>query len=238
MIMDMTSIGKAWFITGTDTNVGKTFVSAGIVRALKRLGLSTGVMKPVETGCQATGGLLAPKDAIALKEASGAEDPIDLINPFRFILPLAPLIAAEEEGRAIEPAAIKTAFEAIRVRHSATIVEGAGGLLVPVTRDMTMAEIALLLDIPVIIVAASRLGAINHTAMTVECAKSRGLVIAGIILNSPSEPVPGDISVAGNAGAIERLTGISVIAEIPYNKKPAPSVSEEGRFELLVKKLL
>ena len=231
-------MGKAWFITGTDTNAGKTFVSAGLARALKRRGLSTGVMKPVETGCPTVGGMLAPQDAIILKEASGTKDPIDLINPFRFILPLAPLMAAEEEGRAIEPAKIKTVFETIRASHAATIVEGAGGLLVPVTRDMTMADIALLLDIPVIIVAASRLGVINHTTMTVECAKARGLVIAGIILNSPSEPAPGDISVAGNAGAIERLTGVRVLAEIPCNKKLAPSVSGEGQFELLVKTLL
>lgn len=231
-------MGKAWFITGTDTNVGKTFVSANLARAFKRRGLSAGVMKPVETGCPTVDGVLAPGDAIALKEASGTEDPIDLINPFRYGPALAPLIASETEGRLIGPAVIKKAFDLIRNNHDVTIVEGAGGLLVPVTHDMTMAGIARLLDIPVIIVAAARLGVINHTAMTVECAKARGLSIAGIILNSLSEPDPDDISIRYNASAIERLTGVRVLVEMPYNKKEARSVSGEGLFDLLSKTLI
>ncbi len=231
-------MGKAWFITGTDTNVGKTFVAGGLARAFKRRGLSAGVMKPVETGCPTIGGALAPQDALTLKEASGTRDPIDLINPFRYGPALAPLIASEMAGRLIEPAVIKGAFETIRSTHDATIVEGAGGLLVPVTRDMTMADIALLLGIPVIIVAATRLGVINQSAMTVECARARGISIAGIILNNLSEPGPHDISIAENAAAIERLTGAVVLAEMPYNKKEAPSVSGEGLFDLLSETLL
>lgn len=231
-------MGNAWFITGTDTNVGKTFVSTGLALAFKRRGLSAGVMKPVETGCPTVGTVLAPDDAIALKEASGSKDPIDLINPFRFAPALAPLIASEKQGRLIEPAVIKKAFDLIRSTHDATIVEGAGGLLVPVTHDMTMAGIIRLLDIPVIIVAAQRLGVINQTAMTVECAKARGLSIAGIILNSLSEPDPDDISIKYNASAIERLTGVNILVELPYNKKEARSVTGEGLFDLLSKTLL
>ena len=231
-------MGKAWFITGTDTNIGKTFVSTGLARAFKRCGLSTGVMKPVETGCPTIRSVLAPKDAIALKEASGSKDPIDLINPFRFAPALAPLGAAEMAGKVIDTAIIKSAFDLIRASHDATIVEGAGGLLVPVTNEMTMAEIARLLDIPIIIVAAQRLGVINHTFMTVECARARGISIAGIILNNPTEPDHNDISVKGSAASIERLTGVRVLAEIPYNKKEARSVSGEGLFDLLSKALL
>ncbi len=231
-------MGKAWFITGTDTNIGKTFVSTGLARAFKRRGLSTGVMKPVETGCPTVGSALAPQDAIALKEASGSKDPIDLINPFRFAPALAPLGAAEMSGKAIAPDVIKSAFDLIRASHDATIVEGAGGLLVPVTLDMTMAGIARLLDIPVIIVAAQGLGVINHTAMTVECARARGISVAGIILNNLSEPDHHDISIKSNAASIERLTGARVLAEIPYNKKEARSVSGEGLFDLLSKALL
>lgn len=231
-------MGKAWFITGTDTNIGKTFVSTGLARAFKRRGLSTGIMKPVETGCPAHEGVLAPQDALALKEASGSKDSIDLINPFRFAPALAPLGAAVMTGRVIEPAVIKEAFETIRSTHDATIVEGAGGLLVPVTNDMTMAEIARLLDIPVIIVAATRLGVINHTAMTVECARARGISITGIVLNNLIEPDARDIGIKENAAAIEGATGVRVLAEIPYNKKEAPAVSGEGLFDLLSKTLL
>lgn len=231
-------MGKAWFITGTDTNVGKTFVSTGLARAFKRRGLSAGVMKPVETGCPTVDGVLAPEDALALKEASGSKDPIDLINPFRYGPALAPLIASETEGRLIVPALIKKNFDLIRSTHDATIVEGAGGLLVPVTHDMTMAGIAHLLDIPVIIVAAQRLGVINQTAMTVECAKARGLSIAGVILNNLSEPGSGDIGIKYNASAIERLTGVKILAEVPYNKKEAISGNGEGLFDLLSKTLL
>lgn len=231
-------MGKAWFITGTDTNIGKTFVSTGLARAFKRRGLSTGVMKPVETGCPMVGPALAPQDAIALKEASGSNDPIDLLNPFRFAPALAPLVAAEMAGKAIEPDVIKSAFDLIRASHDATIVEGAGGLLVPVTLEMTMGDIARLLDIPVIIVAAPGLGVINHTAMTVECARARGISVAGIILNNLTEPDHHDISIKSNAASIERLTGVRVLAEIPYNKKEARSVSGEGLFDLLSKALL
>lgn len=231
-------MGRAWFVTGTDTNVGKTFVSTALARAFRRRGLSTGVMKPVETGCPTVEGVLAPLDAMALKDASGTEDSIDLINPFRYAPGLAPLVAAKMEDKAIEPAVIKNAFDWVRSTHDVTIVEGAGGLLVPVTEEMTMAEIARLLDIPVIIVAATRLGAINHTALTVECAMARGILVAGIILNNLSGPGTSDISIAKNASAIERLTGVRILAEIPYNKKEAPSVSGEGLFDLLSKTLL
>lgn len=233
-------MGKAWFITGTDTNIGKTFVSTGLARAFVRRGLSVGVMKPLESGCPTVGSVLAPKDAIALKEASGSKDPIDLINPYRYAPALAPLEAAEMAGKAIDPAVIKSAFDLIRANHDATIVEGAGGLLVPVTHEMTMAEIARLLDIPIIIVAAQRLGVINHTAMTLECARARSIAIAGIVLNNLREPDPNDISVKGNAASIERLTGAKVLAEIPYNKKEAitGNVSCDGLFDLLSKALL
>lgn len=231
-------MSRSYFITGTGTGVGKTFVTAGLARAARDNGDEVGVMKPVETGCNEEGGILVPRDAVALKEASLSPTPLDTINPYRFALPLAPYLAARAAGTKIDPALIKARYGGIAASHDFTLVEGAGGLLVPITQDMVMADLAALLGLPLLIVAASRLGVINHAALTAECAARRGLEVAGIILNNTTEP--GTPGMELNMAEIERVTGVAVLAEIPFSggmKKDAP-FREGGVFEKLYNSIL
>lgn len=230
---------KAYFVTGTDTSAGKTTVTVGLVRALKKAGKDIGVMKPVETGCGETGGALFPLDALTLKDAASSNDPLDLINPYRFKTPLAPSIASRLEGVKVYFEKIRDAFVQIRVAHDLTIVEGAGGLLAPVTEDQAIADLVFFLGLPLVIVAPSRLGAINHTALTVECARTRGITVKGIVLNHVS-PDTNDLSQRYNRQEIERLTGVTILGEVPFMdpaKKDAPFLAQEGVFREIASRL-
>ncbi|MFQ5735292.1 MAG: dethiobiotin synthase [Thermodesulfobacteriota bacterium] len=226
---------RSFFITGTGTGVGKTFVTAGLARVARDAGDEVGVMKPVETGCEKAAGSLVPRDAHTLKEAALSAAPLDTINPYRFSLPLAPYLAARLEGVQIDPALIKARYDALCEENDVVLVEGAGGLLVPVTGEMTMADVARMLGAPLIIVADSRLGVINHTCLTAECATGRGLAVEGVIMNNTT--APGDApDRAYNRSEIERLTGLPVFGELPFAgeglKKDAP-FREGGVFESL-----
>jgi dethiobiotin synthetase len=207
---------KGCFITGTDTDVGKTFVTCALAGALKRGGRDVGVMKPVETGCVERGGGLVPADALALKEAAGASDTLDAINPYRFAAPLAPNMAARNTGREIDLTIIKERFKDLSTKHDLVLVEGAGGLLAPVTDNETMADLAALLGLPLVIVAPSRLGCINHTLLTVRTAEQKGIPVLGIILNHPVPMDAADLSTQYNLEEIKRLAKVPVLGEVPY----------------------
>lgn len=213
---------KKIFITGTDTGVGKTFVASAIAGVLRNGGIDVGVMKPVETGCVEEDGALVPADALKLKEASGSGDAMDLVNPYRFAAPLAPSVAASLEEREIRIEKIAEAFNVISQRHDFIIVEGAGGLMVPLTESETFADLAASLNIPIVIVAPSRLGVINHTLLTVEAARKRGIEVSGIILNNPAPPHGWDLSGERNAEVIRRFSGVPLLAEVPFIKKEKP----------------
>lgn len=205
---------KGFFITGTDTCVGKTFVTAGIAAVLKEKGVNVGVMKPVETGCPEKDGKLEPQDAIFLKNMSSVDDDMDLINPYRFNAPLAPAVASRVEGKTVELNRIKECYDKLASRHSMMFVEGAGGLLAPINENETVADLIKLLNLPIIIIAASRLGAINHTLLTVRYAQSIGIEVKGIILNYPSLSI--DETLSTNQAEIKRLTSIPVLGELPF----------------------
>lgn len=205
---------KGFFITGTDTGVGKTFVTAGIVSTLREKSVNVGVMKPVETGCPEKDGKLEPQDALYLKNAAGVSDELDLISPYRFKAPLAPSIASRVEGKIIELNRIKECYYKLASRHSIMFVEGAGGLLAPINENETVADLIKLLNLPLIIIAASRLGAINHTLLTVRYAQSVGIEVKGIILNYPALSVEETLS--ANQAEIKRLANIPVLGELPF----------------------
>ncbi len=197
------------FITGTDTGIGKTFVGMGLARALHSQGVSVGVMKPVETGCLLRGSRLFPRDARALASASGSDDPLDLVNPYRFRAPVAPLVAAEREGRTIALARIMAAYREIRRRHDFLIIEGAGGIMVPLSRQKSYLDLAGSMGLPVLIVARPNLGTINHTALTVMALRSRNIPVARIVLNHCTRTRNG-LAEQTNPSVIERLTGVPV----------------------------
>lgn len=197
------------FITGTDTGVGKTVVGCALAELLRARGVEVGVMKPIETGVGPQG----PLDAIALAEAAVVDDPIDEICPQRFALPAAPSIAAAQEGRRVDRAAIRAAFEALSARHRWLLVEGAGGLLVPIAADFAMADLARELGLPLLVVARARLGTVNHTLLTLEVAAARGLAVAGVVVSHGSTPLShADLL---NLGALREALGARLLGELP-----------------------
>jgi len=202
-------MGKSFFITGTDTGIGKTFVTSLIALTLKERGVDVGVMKPVETGCTEEAGEFIAADAARLKEAAEAKDEMELIAPCRFALPAAPSIAARAEGREITFAPIKRAYNTLCTRHDLLLVEGVGGLLVPINDQETVADLITTLDLPSIIVAGSHMGTINHTLLTVEGARNRGITVAGLIFNFYSKE--GEPAIE----EITRITGLPVLGKIP-----------------------
>ena len=163
------------FITGTDTGVGKTFVSALLIRGLRAAGADAVGMKPICCGGR--------EDAEELHAASGDGMSLNDVNPVWLRTPAAPYTASMVEERMIDLDAIRETFARLRGEHASLIVEGVGGWLVPIRRDFFVADLAAAMNLPVIVVTANRLGAINHTLLTVRDIRLRGLDCAGVILN-------------------------------------------------------
>jgi dethiobiotin synthetase len=202
------------FVTGTDTGVGKTLIAAGLAHALRARGIDVGVMKPVETGCPSRAGRLRPPDALALREAAGSRDALDLINPYRFREPLAPMVAAERLGRDIDCERLMERFGRLADRHTMMLVEGAGGLLVPITETLSFLDLAVRLGLPVLVVIGSRLGALNHARLTVDAALAARVPVAGAIVNrATAERSPARTT---NLSVLRRLLPIPVLGEISH----------------------
>jgi dethiobiotin synthetase len=175
------------FITGTDTEVGKTWVAGGLAGVLRQNGLNVGVWKPVQSGCTAD----APdSDSAVLKRLSGVADCANTIATETFAKPLTPSLAARAEGRRVELGPIAEAGHKLSDSYDAMIVEGAGGLTAPLTDTQLVTDLAIHLNLPLIIVARPGLGTINHTLLTVHYARSRGLQVGGVILNGYTGPLP------------------------------------------------
>lgn len=221
-------MGKGFFITGTDTGVGKTFIIAGIGAVLKEKGVNVGVMKPVETGCSEGEGGFKPQDAIILKRMAGVDDELDLINPYRFKVSVAPSIASSDAGQTIDLGRIKGCYEDLASRHDLMLVEGVGGLLVPLNERETVADLVRLLGLPLIVIVASRLGAINHTLLTVRYAQEHGIESKGIILNHPNLSL--DEAIRTNKDEIKRLVNLPILGEMPF--------CDEDRSPQMVKRYL
>jgi len=216
------------FVTATDTEAGKTFVACAVARALKGRGRDVGVMKPVASGCEPDEtGERVPDDTRALIEASGAGDGAELVTPVVFAAPLAPTAAARAEGARLERDRIFDAYETLRARREFLIVEGIGGLLCPLDGRWTVRDLAKELDAPLAIVSRDALGTINHTALTVECARSGGLDVRGVVLNR-LPGTPDDLSCETNAREIEDLTGARVVARLGPLADPDEAAPEFG----------
>jgi dethiobiotin synthetase len=170
-------------VTGTDTGVGKTVVACALAAALVERGLRTTVWKPVETGWDASAE--DASDAARLRRAVGSAEPLEAICPYRLRAPLAPAVAARLEGIAIDVGHLARLYCARVASADIVVVEGAGGLLVPLTETTTYAELADDLGIPILIVGANRLGVINHVALTARVATAAGLHVIGFVLNTP-----------------------------------------------------
>lgn len=209
-------------MTGTDTGVGKTFVACAVAAWLHRR-VRTGVMKPIATG----GRLLVEggrrrwvsDDALRLAWASGSREPWALINPVCFEEPLAPLTAARRVRRPIRIESVMSAFHALSRRHDVLIVEGVGGLLVPLTDRLTVADLARRLRLPLLVVARPGLGTLNHTLLTIQCARRAGLPVLGVVFNHagprPRSPMA-RVAETTNPGVLERVARVPVLGTLPW----------------------
>ena len=211
-------MGKAIFITGTDTGVGKTFFSCGLAALLKADGYKVGVMKPAETGCMEQDGQLFPDDAWRLQQASGCAEPMELICPYRFAEPLAPSVAAERAGVKIDIDRLLDVCRDLSAKHDFTLVEGAGGLMVPLVPSFTFADFARVAKLPVIIVAANKLGVVNHLLLTLEHAGCKGLRTIGYVLNQVSRET--SLAAETNREVLAGMTGVPCLGELPFFSSP------------------
>jgi dethiobiotin synthetase len=210
------------FITGTDTEIGKTVVAAGLAAALRRRGLKVGVMKPVATGCRRRKGRLYSEDAELLASVSGCRAPMELVNPIRLEAPLAPAVATKMAERPLNLQKVWKAFKVMSYMHEALVVEGIGGLMVPILERYFVADMIQRMGLPAIIVARPELGTINHTTLTACVARQYGLAVRGIVVNY-HRPFR---SVAERTAAmsIEEATNLPVLGEVPH----LPSISAKS----------
>ncbi len=174
---------KGVFITGTDTGVGKTVVAAALTRAWVRERRRVAVMKPVASGAVPTAEGLRNADALALIAAANVPAPYDWVNPYCFLPAIAPHIAAQECGVEVDLGAIRARLRALAAQADCIVAEGAGGWLAPVTPRATMADLALTLQLPVILVVGLRLGCLNHALLTLESIRAHGARFAGWVAN-------------------------------------------------------
>jgi len=206
--------GRPLLVTGTDTGIGKTFATAAIAAALTARGLRVGVAKPVETGCRRVGGELYAEDAATLAAAAHLDVPIEQVCPYRFPDPLAPSLAAARAGATVAVETLRRTFTDAAARADVYLIEGAGGLLVPLTAAFTYADLARALDATVVVVVGSRLGALNHALLTFEALAARGITVCGYVLNRIVPP--GDLAADTNAGELARLTTVRGLGELPW----------------------
>lgn len=202
-----------FFVTGTDTGVGKTQVSRALLSLLVDAGWRPQGFKPYESGCAS---LRAPADALGLREAARSDLPLDLVCPHRFRAPLAPGIAARRLGR--EPDWNVTLAAWARVGTGAAVVEGAGGLFVPLDASHDVIDLIATLALPVVLVARAGLGTLNHTALSLEALAARGLPVAAVLL-SRSTPAR-DPSERDNAAFLAERHGVRVLGPVPYLLQP------------------
>ncbi|WP_168188654.1 dethiobiotin synthase [Thermoflavimicrobium daqui] len=208
---------KGFFITATDTEVGKTIVTAGLSLALQAEGYRVGVIKPVQSGHLRKD---PNGDGMRLKTWTGQTDPIEHMVLYDFALPVAPELAAEKAGVTINRKVILDRLAQMLTRYDVVLVEGAGGLLVPFDRDGTIADLAKEMGLPLLIVARPNLGTVNHSALTTLWAKQNGLHPLGIIINGWSEElVQKDLSVVDNPRLIEELAQVPVLGKMPWLNK-------------------
>ena len=222
---------RGLLITGTDTGVGKTLVACGLAGALRRHGFSVTPFKPAETGCTRDGGSqrLIAADAEMLRRATGSKAALETICPYPFEPPVAPWVAAEQAGVTIDPERLEQCYRELAASHDIVLVETAGGILVPLGEHLHYADLARLLNLPVLVVIGSKLGAINHTLLTLELLKHSGLAVLACVLNHPYREE--DPAIATNEQTLRRLVK-SPLFVISHHPIGSPQQEHQG-FEQL-----
>jgi len=206
------------FVTGTDTGVGKTVVTAALGLAAQAQGRSVICLKPAQTGWVGE----TTSDPEFVQTVLGTDEPFEAVCPYAMAAPLAPSVAAALEGRRLDPSVVVQAHRALAERYDVVIVEGAGGLLVPFSDGVDMGGLAALLEIPLIVVARPGLGTLNHTLLTLESLHRRGATVLGVVISGYPER-PG-LDALTNPGVLARLTPVPLLGVIPHD----PDIDTEG----------
>ncbi len=201
-------------ITGTDTGVGKTVVAAALIAGLRATGRRVAGMKPIETGVSGV-----PADAALLRDAAGEADCLDDVCPAQFAEPLAPLVAAARAHEPVKLPRLDAAFDRLARGRDAIVVEGAGGLLVPITEQLAYDGLFRRWELDLIVVAANRLGALNHTVLTLRAAWQAGLRVRAVVLNSMC-PAAESLAACTNLDTLRALLPGSMVVTFPYVKPP------------------
>lgn len=223
---------QGYFITGTDTGVGKTFVTCALLHALAAQGQRVVGMKPVASGCHHQHGKLVSEDVEQLQAASNVLLPQDLVNPYAFEPPIAPHIAAAQAGVEISIAEILKRFEQLQQHADTVIVEGVGGFCVPLNDREDTADLALRLNLPVIMVVGLRLGCINHALLTAQAIRNKGLTLAGWVANHINHNFNQEMDEsAQNISGLQRRLDAPLLCAMPYHQTPMPAASS-GTFNL------
>jgi dethiobiotin synthetase len=212
------------FITGTDTGVGKTLVGGAIARVMAGQGVKVGVFKPIATGCRPERGKLISADARFLAKCSGIDFPLTKISPVTYLTPAAPIAAAEAEHRPVDYSKIEDAYKELCEQCDFVIVEGIGGIRVPISNKVDVLELACQFALPIVVVARAGLGTINHTLLTIDCIKSACLPIAGVVISGYHADTT-DIAEKTAPRYIVELGIVKILATVPFD---AESNTETG----------
>lgn len=204
---------RGFFITGTDTGVGKTRVALGLLNALAAAGYRTAAMKPVACGVIETQADPGNEDALLLQQQASVSLAYDAVNPYLFAAPIAPHLAAQRAGRHIEIAHIKKVFDEISAQADCVMVEGVGGWCVPLNGRETSADLAVALGLPMVLVVGIRLGCLNHALLTCESITRYGLPLAGWVANVVT---PGFTELEENIAALSERITAPLLGVVPY----------------------
>lgn len=206
---------KAYFITGTDTGIGKTAITAGLAGSMRKLGVNVGVMKPIATGIpQKTG--LKSSDVSILVEASGTKDSEDLINPVFLPIPTSPYDATKLLSVSVDMSLISTKFTKLCSMHDVLLVEGIGGMMTPITKNFFVADMIKTMEIETIIVTRATLGTLNHTIMTYKMCKDYNIKVKGLVINNFDEK--GTAAEKNAPITLHEITGLDILGVVPFIK--------------------
>jgi dethiobiotin synthetase len=211
------------FITGTDTGVGKTLVTAALAMGLRRLGRSVGVMKPVETGISPS--RAGRSDAAMLRAVIESEETLGAICPYQFEPPVAPAAAAYAERRSIDPGVIRQVYRLLANRYEYIVVEGIGGVRVPITPKADVMDLIVTLKLPTIVVGRAGLGGINHALLTIDALRRRRIPLAALVLNRtrPVRSATTRLQEKTTIEALKRQAGLPVLGPLAYEPGLAKS---------------
>lgn len=205
------------FVCGTDTGVGKTLIASAFVHGYRLAGKPAVGMKPVASGCTIENNGIQNEDVMLLTAASQMSISPDQINCYQFLPAIAPHIAAQEAGVVIDLQTILTQYQSLSARFSPVVVEGAGGFLVPLSNTLSFADVAVALNLPVILVVGMRLGCINHALLTVEAIQQRDLTLAGWVANTIEPDMP---RFQDNLVTLQQRIPAQCLGVVPYQTHP------------------